>query len=260
MGVRKIVGMTVLGISVGVGMGVGILACASDGGSGTPADEYGTRLDASDFVADDGAVLGESTMIDDLEDGDGAINEIMGRIGSWYAFNDGTGGTMSPAESADSFAGEGGARGSLYAAHLTGKGWKEWGAGLGLDLNDPGPATPTDPDLRKPYDASMYTGIAFEAKGNVPLRVSVAEIATIETTEGGTCVKSEEDGKMCDDTHGKKIALGKGWKTYELPFSDLHQEGQGLPAALDLKTLTGLQFQVDANLEFDFSVDNVRFY
>ena len=260
MDVRKIVGLAVL--VGGVGLSVG---CAASGNN--PGDDDGDddgismRPDAADFVADDGAVLGESTLIDDLEDGDAAIHEILGRIGAWYSFNDGTaGGTQMPSVTADFVPAAGGAKDSGFAARTSGKGFKEWGAGLGVDLNSPGPASPGAPDLKGKYDASSYTGIAFEAKGTVSIRFQVATFATVPMADGGGCTPSDVEGKMCDDGHGKSIALGSSWKTFEIPFKDLKQGGWGLPADFDAKSITGMLFLVGQNLEFDYSIDNVRFY
>src|SRR5438105_312488 len=92
-----------------LGLGVSLaVACAAsnDGASDDGSGDVAPRIDAAPVVADDGAVLGDPNLIDDLEDGDGSINEIMGRIGSWYAFTDGTAGaTATPDEKADFTAG-----------------------------------------------------------------------------------------------------------------------------------------------------------
>jgi hypothetical protein len=262
--VRRIVSMTLVG--AGLVSAALITGCASgpEGGGGDDddgQDMYGTRPDAMDYTADDGAVIGEYTMIDDLEDGDGAINELLGRIGSWYSFNDGTaGGTQTPDANADFVATANGARSSAFAARTSGKGFKEWGAGIGVDLNSPGAETPTGPDIKKAWDASAFSGIAFEAKGNVAIRVSVAEIATVPKVDGGSCVPGTVDGMMCEDGHGTTIQLGSGWKTFEIKWSELKQEGWGWKAEFDPKTITGFQFACLQNLDFDFQIDNVRFF
>lgn len=259
MDVRKIVGVSVLSLSLG-GMGVGMIAglggCAS-GPSAGDDDTPGAACTALTGIpaGDDPAV------IDDLEDGDEGIAENGSRVGSWYSFNDGTAGaTQTPAE-ADDFkpAGVEGACG-MFAARTQGKGFKDWGAGIGLDLNAPPPATANGPEIKLAYDASAYTGIAFEARGNVGITLGVAEIATVPMADGGSCTPSTVEGMECEDSHSKAIALGSDWKTYKIAFTDLKQEGFGLPAAFDAKTITGLQFSVAQNLEFDFSIDNVRFY
>lgn len=254
MDVRKVVGVAVLSLGMGMGMFAGGCASGPDGGGD---DTPGAACSALTGIpaGDDPA------MIDDLEDGDEGIAENGARVGAWYSFNDATAGaTQTPPESAD-FKPEGaeGACG-MFAAHTTGKGFKEWGAGIGLDLNAPPPATMGGPEIKKAYDASAYTGIAFEAKGNVGINVGIAEIATLPMADGGSCTPSMVEGMECEDNHSKAIALGADWKTYKIDFSALKQEGFGKPVAFDAKTITGIQFSVAQNLEFDFSIDNVRFY
>jgi hypothetical protein len=256
MDVRKVVGVSVLSLGMGLGMIAGLGACAS-GPEGGDDDAPGAACSALTGIP----AGTDPTVIDDLEDGDEGIAENGARVGSWYSFNDGTaGGTQSPAE-ADDFkpAGVEGACG-MFAARTSGKGFKEWGAGIGLDLNAPPPATVGGPEIKKAYDASAYTGIAFEAKGNVGISVGVAEIATLPMADGGSCTPSTVEGMECEDNHSKTIALGSDWKTYKIDFSTLKQEGFGKAVPFDAKTITGIQFSVAQNLEFDFSVDNVRFY
>jgi len=254
MDVRNIVRMTVIAVGLGAIVGLGACAAGPEGG-GDDDDQVG---------GDCSAIMGvpasdDPAMIDDLEDGDEGIAENGSRVGSWYSFNDGTvGGTQEPSDKADFKAGMGGC--GMFSAHTTGKGFKEWGAGIGLDLNAPPPAM-GQPDIKLAYDASQYTGIAFEAKGNSTMRFQIAEIATIPMAEGGSCPPSTVEGMECENGHGKAIALTSSWKTYQVPFSELKQEeGWGLPATFDAKTITGLQWSVLQNLEFDFSIDNVRFY
>src|SRR5688572_484629 len=113
---------------LGAFVGAALLgACAASGGGGEDDD------------TPDSGPIPEEDLIDDLEDGDGAIHEVGGRIGSWYTFNDETmTGTQTPVPDTDFLAAEGGAGGSLYAARTTGSGFTEWGAGMGLDVNNPG--------------------------------------------------------------------------------------------------------------------------
>ncbi len=253
MDVRDIIKVTV--ISLGLGLGLG--ACAS-GPSGAGGDDDTTN--ATDCSALMGIPAGDDpAVIDDLEDGDEGISENGSRVGAWYSFNDATAGGMQEPSDAVDFKPSMDSACGMYAARTHGKGFKEWGAGIGLDLNAPTPAM-GQPELRLKYDASQYTGIAFEAKGNVSIRMQIAEIATLPMMEGGSCVPGTMDGMMCEDGFGKVVALSAGWKTYQLPFAELKQEGWGWPVTFDAKTLTGLQFSCLQNLDFDFSIDNVRFY
>jgi len=188
-------------------------------------------------------------MIDDFEDGNGALIPADGRQGFWYVFNDGSvGSSQTPA--ADMVLPElGGASGTNRAMHTNGTGFTEWGAGLGIDFKNMG----GNNAMKMAYDASGYTGIVLMAKGNGPVRASVQIEATTPEGEGGTCVSD------CD-LHGMLLNLTEQWQQFVLPFDQLNQEGWGTPAAWDAMTTTGLQFRVNANVDFDFWVDEIGFY
>ncbi len=255
MVVTKLLNMTALGMCFCLGA---VGCAASGGGDDTGDDDVAPRPDGAPLIADDGAVLGDPALIDDLEDGDGAIHEIIGRIGAWYSFNDGTaGGMQTPSTTGDFLAEAGGASDSAFAARTTGKGFTEWGSGVGFDLNNPGEATV---ETKGKWDASAYTGLAFEAKGNVGMRVSIMEIAVLPILVGGTCTPSTVEGMECEDGHGKLVTLTSEWKTYELPFAMLKQEGWGKPQPFDPATITSIHFGFAKGLTWDVSIDNVRFY
>jgi hypothetical protein len=188
-------------------------------------------------------------MIDNFEDGDGALVPNGGRQGYWYVFNDETiGGTQTPASDMV-LPQAGGAAGTSMAMHTTGNGFTVWGAGVGVDLNNMG----GDPGIKMIWDASGSTGIVLMAKGNGQVRASVQIEATIPVAEGGTC-------DVDCDPHGKVLLLSSEWQQFTLPFNQLTQEGWGTPAAWDASTVVGLQFKVAANVNFDFWVDEVGFY
>jgi hypothetical protein len=199
------------------------------------------------------AALGTADLIDDLEDGDDAIAATAGRTGNWYTFHDMTAaGTQMPPEAAF-VPMAGGAGDSKFAAGTSGSGFTDWGAGMGFDLN----STET---TRGTYDASKYKTLAFKAKGNVTVRVALETAAVTPTTDGGTCTASTVMGMECEDLHGTSIKLTGEWKEYAIPLSTLKQEGWGKPEAFDPKTAIGVLFSVDANVAFDFAVDDVSFY
>lgn len=191
-------------------------------------------------------------MIDNFEDGDGALIPNGGRQGYWYVFNDATeGATQTPP--IDGVLPEGdGAAGTSLAMHTTGSGFAEWGAGIGVDLNNEG-----DPEggngIKMIYDASAHTGIVLMAKGSGQLRASVQIEATIPPEEGGTCA-------IDCDPHGKVLLLSDEWQQFTLPFDQLNQEGWGTPAAWDASKVVGIQFKVAKDVDFDFWVDEIGFY
>jgi hypothetical protein len=194
-------------------------------------------------------------LIDNLDDGNDHIAITPARRGSWYTFHDDTvGGVMTPGDAAFTLTTGGATASSVYYVHTTGHGFTDWGSGVGFDLNaaDSGP--------KGKFNASAYTGIEFKAKGNVTIRFSVQIAAVLETTLGGTCVASTVEGMQCDDVHGKAVALTSSWATYQVPFSQLMQEGWGKPATFDKTTLTAVSYQMLPSATFDVSVDDVRFY
>ncbi|HEY5948947.1 MAG TPA: hypothetical protein VIV40_25825 [Kofleriaceae bacterium] len=201
---------------------------------------------------------GPSDLIDDLEDGDDAINETNGRMGGWYTFNDeSTTGTQMPAGEGFT-ATAGGANGSAFAAATSGTGFTVWGAGMGFDLNNPEAVGMTGP--RAQYDASRFKGIAFMAKGNVPITVSLEVVGVTPMDRGGTCVPSTTMGEECDDLHGTLIDLTSDWKEYAVEFTKLRQGGWGKAVPFAATDVTAVLFQADMDVSFDFAVDDVGFY
>ena len=188
-------------------------------------------------------------MIDDFEDGNGALLPEDGRQGFWYIFNDGSVGSSQMPPSDMVLPVDGGANNTSYAMHTSGSGFTVWGAGLGIDFRNMGGNNP----LKLPYDASSYSGIVLMAKGNGPIRVSVQIEATVPVAEGGTC-ESE-----CD-AHGILLDFTEDWQQFELPFDQLAQEGWGTPADWDAMTTTSILFRVNPNVDFDFWVDEIGFY
>ena len=208
---------------------------------------------------DDGNMpTGPSDLIDDLEDGDDAINESNGRMGGWYTFNDeSTTGTQTPPGSGFT-ATSGGADGSAFAAATSGSGFTVWGAGMGFDLNNPSAVGMTG--SRAQYDASRFTGIVFKAKGNVPVRVSLEVVGVTPTDRGGTCMPSTTMGEECDDLHGTLVDLTSDWKEYAVEFGKLRQGGWGRAVPFAATDVTAVLFQTDKDVSFDIAVDDVRFY
>jgi hypothetical protein len=220
----------------------GLVACAGGGTDG----------------GDDDGPTGPADLIDDLEDGDDAINETNGRLGGWYTFNDeSTTGNQIPPGTGFT-ATTGGADGSAFSAATSGSGFTVWGAGMGFDLNNPTAVGLTGP--RAPYDASRFTSIAFKAKGNVPIRVSLEVVGVTPTDRGGTCTPSTTMGEECDDLHGAPVDLTSDWQEYVLRFDELRQGGWGKTVPFAATDVTAVLFQADKDVSFDVAVDDVRFY
>jgi hypothetical protein len=242
---RETMATTIRGVHVilfGLGIGCAALGgCAASGGGDDDDDD------------DDAVLPADKNVIDDFEDGDGSLPEVEGRIGSWYTYNDGKGTNQVPSPSGDFTPEAGGPEGSEFYAHTTGSGYTEWGAAMAFDLKAPA-------DTKSPWDASAFTGIKLQAKGNTTIFVGLASMAVVPTDEGGDCTPSTMEGKECDDAHGKSLVLTSEWKEYEIPFAGLMQGGWGLPATFDPAQLANIRFEIAEGVDFDVAVDNVSFY
>lgn len=185
-------------------------------------------------------------LIDDAEAGTGAILQLGGRQGDWFAYNDGSG-VQNPAEGASFNPTAGGISGSSLAIMTFGSGFSDWGAGIGFDLNSFGGA-------RETYDVSAFTGIAFWAKGTTNLRVAVVDAATIPIADGGTCAAN------CSDTHGRSIALTQSWEQYTVSFAEVTQSGWGTQVTFDETNVLGLQLDIEPGVDFEIWIDQIGFY
>ena len=174
---------------------------------------------------------------------DGASDKIQNvdPPGGWFVFNDRTAkGTMTPAST-----GEFGATAIVKGAvHTQGKGFTDWGGGIGFNFVGAESVTP--------LDASGYSGISFIASGSTPVHVALATIATMP--EFGACTK-------CYDHFAVDITdLTSTPKTYSFKWSQLKSAGWGAPkASLDTHTLIGLNFTSKGATTWDFSVKDISF-
>ena len=247
-------------------VGVYELARATSADAGMqPADAGSAPMDAS--VADSGArdagpdtsmplercptppaAAATRLLIDDAEDGDGAIASVEGRRGEWYTVNDGTSGaTQDPAPGATVVAAVGGAHGSGYAIHMQGSGFRTWGASLGVTLSE---AT----QGQCPYDASNTKGIRFYAKGTGSITISVATSPTVPTAEGGTC------GARCFDYYAVREQLSSDWQQYQFTWSELRQSGWGAAVSFSAAEIMYIEFAFGVNVNFDLYVDDLSFF
>jgi hypothetical protein len=190
-------------------------------------------------------------LIDDLEDGDDAIEPLEARIGYWYINHDESDGSLMPGP--DFAPTIGGVDDSAYCAGVAGRGFTGWGVKLGVTLQQAQPDV-----IASPYDISSRTGIAFRARGNVGIDVVVPTPAALEIAHGGECVPGAT--VACNDFHGQPVALAGEWREYQLPLASLQQEGWGLAVPFDPMRALAIEFEIDAGLTFDICVDDLRFY
>ena len=226
-----------------------IAAAAACGQIQAPPADSDARIEP-DARIDPDAAADDSALIDDLEDGDDAVAARGGRAGVWSIVHDRTpGGVQTPSMP---FAPTlGGVTGSRYCAGTTGYGFTDWGASLQVDLDHPASGR------ARPYDASAYTGIQFQARGNVKVEAQVVMPAALAVDNGGTCTPGE---RPCNDFHGWAIQLGPEWVEYRLPFADIAQQGWGTAAPFDPTQALRVRFGIAKGLTFNLCVDNLRFY
>jgi hypothetical protein len=226
----------------------------SSGGSG------GSGGSGTSACSDAQEATDPTAFIDDMEDQNASVLMNGNRTGGWWATGDGSsGGTIVPEPGGPALPEviPGGRCGSQYAMRVTGQGFTDWGALLGVNLayDSTGGAF---------YDASAYEGITFWARvGDTSTNVVRVAISDANSEpKGGKCVDGGGAGEGCFDTFGVTIStLGTTWQRYKVPFSGLTQRNYGLQAeALDTKTLFIVGFNVDANTVFDLWVDDVSFY
>jgi hypothetical protein len=181
-------------------------------------------------------------LIDDLEDGDSFLLPNEGRDGAWHLTHDRTG-QLSLTE--PPIPENGGANASGKAMHISGSGHTEWGGGLSLDLRNSG----------APYDASVYRGIKFWARGNTSLKLIFAQANLSPGHPCSTCVLPNEE---CGRFYTTDVLLDDVWREYVIDWTILGHDFQGgTPFGPD--QLQTVQFEAPAPA-FDFWIDDVTFF
>jgi hypothetical protein len=136
-----------------------------------------------------------------------------------------------------------GALGTRAAAHLSGSGFKAFGAGMGYGLGC--------------YDVSAFDGVSFWAKGSVGTDNRIAFQAVLPEThavaDNGDCLAK------CYDHPSAQVVIGPEWRQYSLRFSDLHQAGFG-GAATYRGIIMALSWVSIAGPDVDFWIDEIAYY
>lgn len=182
---------------------------------------------------------GMPLLIDNMDDNNGNIDAVDGRMGGWYLSTDKTG-TVKPADGVP-VPEAGGMAGS--GIHVTGTGLSSWGASLSAALV---PAMGC-------YDASKFTGISVALKGTGSVMVSVLTAAVRDAPEGQR------------NHYKKQVTLTGDWTTVQISFTELMQlGGWGLQVPFDAHKVYGIdigpvQATAPAKTDYDFWVDNLSF-
>jgi hypothetical protein len=232
---------------------------------GLGCSDEGHRLGGVGYRIVDGLRVGacrdgaDIEPVDFMEDGDATIELTQGRAGNWFSFNDRT--TMAtqwPQTDAEVFTmtalrpprGE-----SQRAAWTEGKGFEDWGAGIGFELKS-----------QKPYDLSGYAGVTFWARQGeghrAPVRFAVTD--PLNAPRGGHCQPEQPKNPPCDNYFGAELDLDTEFRSYRYEWSQLAQEpwGYTLTQTLDPAAIYGFRFQLIKYegvplMAFDFTIDDV---
>ena len=158
--------------------------------------------------------------------------------GGWFVFHDPTpSGVMVP-PTIDAFP----AALAGGVIHTTGRGFIDWGGGIGFNFQGAGALTP--------IDASDWKGISFRAWGTSAMHVGLATMATMP--EFNKC-------KKCYDHFAVDIYLTPEPKTYTFTWDELRPGGWGTKVALDPKAIVGLNFTSKGGVPWDFTLDDLKF-
>jgi hypothetical protein len=198
---------------------------------------------------------GMQPLIDNMEDQDRFIDAVEGRSGSWFTYNDNTGGVQAPSPVANDFFMESvssDASGGHFVAETYGAGFSSWGAGMGFVLSN-----------GCPYNAKIYQGIHFYVRTDnapTPLYVMLPTAATTPLNYGGTC--DTNLGQTCYDDYQSLVSATPSWNEVYLSYGSLMQQGWGTRVGFDPTTLIGVNFQtlVGGGESFSFAVDDISFF
>jgi hypothetical protein len=188
---------------------------------------------------------GNEPLIDDFEDQNARLILTDGRDGTWAVYSDGTAPQILPAVNwpwhprrlptprVD----------SRYAIHVVGAKMAKWGAVMTVDLS-----------AGACYDVSAYAGLEFWGKGTTRVHVSLTEIDSVPTAQGGLCTVDD-----CPASAAKPIDLAKTWTRYRITWDELAQLSVP-PTKFDPSRVITLAFGFHAqDSPFDVWIDDVRF-
>ncbi len=176
---------------------------------------------------------GDHPLIDDFELGGMQLPLFEGRAGQWFVYDDMTGGRMTADVEVDDSA----------ALHVTSQAFSGWGSGLGVTLS-------SSSNIARlcPYDASVFDGLQFRAKGHGRVKLRISMPVNTPLTEGGQCTKA---GEECYDWPGYRFNLDPAWQTLDVPFCQLLPEYWfGDADEFDPTQLGAIHFQLEGDAEF----------
>jgi hypothetical protein len=213
---------------------------SSNGGSAGAAGTTAVNLVGSCTAT------GSDIRLADLENGARISVTFDQRLLCWYAFHAGTTCTAIPATS-EAFVPvtPSVSNGSLYVASASGSNctasnWQGGGIGFQLLSSYQSGVETICPN----YNASMYKGIAFDARGSGEIRIEVC------TSDAGTGTDV--------DCHGAYFTISNTWTRYTALFNSLTQNGWGTSVNFNSAHLRKVQF-LSKSASYGFMIDNVSF-
>jgi hypothetical protein len=188
-------------------------------------------------------------LIDDVEGPFPKLPAVDGRNGGWFTVHDDSYGQVTGATATALQP----ARGSShFAAGISGGGFTDWGAQLGVSLKSPASG----------YDASKHCGLRFLAKGagsGWTLLVS----DRLSVPQGGVCVQGSWDpAQGCFHYVGKTFSVTSEWQEIKLRFDELALlQDPASPRKLDPSALYDIvfNFQNAEGAAFQLLVDDLAF-
>jgi hypothetical protein len=244
------------------GNGTGNATSGGNNGSGGNQPVYMCQeLTKDDSECEYTAVgTGSGPLIDNFEDDNNQINVADGHDGYWWVFDDGTG-TSTPAQGDAPIPVEldevrpGGT--GTQGLRFSGSGYSEWGGGLGVNLYQ------GVGDQFACYDAHVYAGVSFYAKGSGNVRFSVALPGTENEVNGGACKCKDPDANppdcpCCWGSWGVELVLDADeWTHFSFSWNELMPpppDGNHTP--FEPEEIRNLNFSAEPP-SWDFWIDDV---
>ncbi len=220
----------------------------SDVSEPEPETQDGPNEENPIMVCDSAVGVGESMMIDDFDDRDLESLAVDNRGGGWYAYDDGTPDAQLLMGTENDDSTEGAGNGVLQ---VIGDVFDDF-SGVGVVLR----WTETGNEYCS-YDASLYEGITFWARGRGNVRVALQNPSVRSREFGGEC----PDDAGCFDSHGTNILLTEQWTQFQVSFADVDQAGWGLDVGEFVPDeLFVIEYQFTPGVDYELWLDELAFY
>lgn len=241
------------GDAVTAGAGGNAGSAGTDGGGGGSAGAAGS---AGSGTGGDPMMV-DLAHLDDMEDGDAAIDALDGRNGYWYVGGDATkGATLEPPSAKFVMTDTQGDR-SDYAASVKATGFTDWGSVMGFNFVEIARVV-------NPYDASKFCGVRFWGKAAADKTAVIFRVPDGDTHPNGkVCKEGGTNNDACYDHFVQKTPFTAAWQQFSVKFSSLTQLGTGYhPADGKLKTdkLYSLEWALPNGVKtYQIWIDDVAF-